>query len=285
MFGLEEVSGVVCARVKSVAGFGSLKADKEGTVQVLKELTEVVCKAQGEQVRLDEERRQRAQRELPNDSLGDEQTSQLVASLLASTISPLIRNSKPLRSSLRSSPQLHPCMLTSTCRYLGSFAPFINSYCPPQTIVQILTYLELALGHPSSSAETKVEAGKSVRGILLNCTKQLSGTDITTNLLGTLVTTALGTGNSPAILAVAEGGTRLCVQIGGPSGTAGLGVLCNPVLKYIEGTFQQVKELEAGGVDLGQVEAGKRNMAMGLGVLAVVVKYLDGSAPDANGGE
>ena len=42
LFGLEEVSGVVCARVKSVAGFGSLKADKEGTVKVRRSEERVV---------------------------------------------------------------------------------------------------------------------------------------------------------------------------------------------------------------------------------------------------
>ena len=227
LFALEEVSGVVCARVKSMAGGGDLKADKEGTVQVLKELTDSVCKAHGV--------------------------------------------------------QLHPCMLTSTCRYLGNFAPFINSYCPPQTIIQILEYLKVALEQKGSSTETKVEAGKSVRGVLLNCTKQLSGTDITTSLLGSMISTALETGCHQAILAVAEGGTRLCVQIGGQKCIEGLGSLCNPILKFIEGCFVEMKNLEGSGGDLGRVESLKRSTAMGLSVLAVIIKYLDGTTSEGSG--
>jgi len=220
LYALEEVSTGVCARVKSMGV--STKADREGTVAVLRDLLDLVVTNQS---------------------------------------------------------TLHPVMLASTCRFLGSYAPFINSHCSPESIVRVLEYLKASF---SGSPSTRLEAGKSIRGILLNCTKQLARVEGFEALLGSCISVSLEAGERGAILAVAEGGTRACVQIGGQSCNVGLGSLCTPVLKYLEQFFMAVKAAEASN-DVGLAEASKRKLSTGLATLAVIIKYLDGLAVDGNG--
>ncbi|GMH95092.1 hypothetical protein TL16_g13076 [Triparma laevis f. inornata] len=220
LYALEEVSTGVCARVKSMGP--STKADREGTVAVLRDLLDLVVTNQS---------------------------------------------------------TLHPVMLASTCRFLGSYAPFINSHCSPESIVRVLEYLKASF---SGSPSTRLEAGKSIRGIFLNCTKQLAKVEGFTTLLNSCISVSLETNERGAILAVAEGGTRACVQIGGQSCNVGLGSLCTPVLKYLEQFFVAVKAAEASN-DVGLAEASKRTLSTGLATLAVIVKYLDGLTVNGNG--
>lgn len=103
----------------------------------------------------------------------------------------------------------HPLVWAAACNFIGLYAPAWNVHCDHGAIIQLLAYLQTAMGIPATVAE----ASKAIKSIFVNCASQLVNSPAIVSCMRESMEVALSTDRVEAMAAVAEGSTRLIVQV------------------------------------------------------------------------
>lgn len=185
----------------------------------------------------------------------------------------------PVVASAESAARKHPLVLSGVCTFVGSYAPAWNVKCPPEALLQLLAYLREAMKNMPSAV---VDAAKATRSILTQCSTRLLACE-QQQLLGALRETldaVLSTDNEEAMATVAEGLTRLLVQLKEPSIVRdSLASLVGPLLQRAEATLSAIPL----GTDVGQAtqesHVAVESLARYLHVLQVIIRFCETGAP------
>lgn len=113
------------------------------------------------------------------------------------------------KTAAQSAVRQHPLVLGAACRFMGLYAPAWNVHCNHEAIVQLLAYLQAAM----SVQATVEEASKATKSIYVNCAPKLLNAAPIVSCMRESMEVALVTDQSEAMAAVAEGCTRLVVQM------------------------------------------------------------------------
>jgi len=181
----------------------------------------------------------------------------------------------------------HGLVLSAVATFVGSFAPVWNVRCAPEALLDMLAYLMDAMRHPAAAAA----AAKSTRQIFVGCSGKLAplaeglaaGGDAVANPLAKCLAgameTSLASGGEEGknIIFIAEGSTRLCMQI------KDVGVLrqvlcitVTPVLRALQHALDAVRTAGDGnGAAAAQLELSCQGVATCLRVLREVVRFCD----------
>ena len=93
-------------------------------------------------------------------------------------------------SGAHSTAKLHPLVLASSSKFLGSFASVLSDTCTPDDILGVLSYLHDALSVPSACEA----AATSIRSVFLNCGGKLSvNPSVSMGVFGRLIETGMET--------------------------------------------------------------------------------------------
>lgn len=106
----------------------------------------------------------------------------------------------------------HTLVLGAACNYLGLYAPAWNAHCEEGQTLQLIVYLQAAMSVP----ETVPEASRAIKSIFVNCSPQLLKNTMIVPCMRESMDVAVSTDNREGMAAVAEGSTRLIVQIKDP---------------------------------------------------------------------
>lgn len=233
LFGLHQVAREVCARLKARAGGASIKADRAATQQVLLELVQHLL------------------------------------------------SQPPSSSSL--------LVTRATCQFLGAYAPAWNVQCRPEEILHILAYLRrvqqeqslTTTNNPSNNDDDKKKnnhAALATRSILVACSSILlqlpSQPQLVQSVHETLDVALASSGNlsADAVCAVAEGATRLLLQLSDSSCVQqSLGGLVTAVIQRASAALQQSVPGAAAATPEGAWEAVETNLR----VLNTVLQFCD----------
>lgn len=187
--------------------------------------------------------------------------------------------SAPVAASAALAARKHPLVLTGVCRFVGSYAPTWNTKLPPEALLQLLAYLREAMKNMPSAV---VDAAKATRSILTQCSTKLLACE-QQQLLGTLRETldaVLATDNEEAMATVAEGLTRLLVQLKEPSVVRDLlAHLVGPLLQRAEATINAIPLGTDGGHATQETHAAVESLARYLHVLQVIIRFCETGAP------
>ncbi|CAB9496413.1 expressed unknown protein [Seminavis robusta] len=180
-------------------------------------------------------------------------------------------------SAAESAARKHPLVLSGVCTFVGAYAQAWNVKCPPEALLQLLAYLRQAMV-PSAV----VDAAKATRLILVNCsTRLLAGEQqqLLTSLRETL-DAVLSTENEEAMATVAEGLTRLLVQIKEESIVRdSLANLIGPLLQRAEAAISVIPIGESGAEASQETHIAVESLARHLHVLQVIIRFCDTGAP------
>jgi len=177
----------------------------------------------------------------------------------------------------------HPLVLSAVAIFLGCYSPVWASTCPPQTILEIVTYLNAAM----SIDAAQEAAGKSIRLVLIASAGKLARaagsspvTDLSPFLTGTMEA-ALASNDAQAMASVAEGCARVCVQLRDKSkARVTLHAVASLAINRARSALDVVTSasaVEGSGQSSGQIDAARQAISSYLGVLRELVRYCDGS--------
>ena len=187
--------------------------------------------------------------------------------------------SVPVAASAESAARKHPLVLTGVCRFVGSYAPTWNTKLPPEALLQLLAYLREAM---KSMPSAVVDAAKATRSILTQCSTKLLACE-QQQLVGTLRETldaVLSTDNEEAMATVAEGLTRLLVQLKEARVVRELlAHLVGPLLQRAEATINAIPLGTDGGHATQESHAAVESLARYLHVLQVIIRFCETGAP------
>lgn len=188
----------------------------------------------------------------------------------------------PVTVSAESAARKHPLVLSHVCTFVGAYAPAWNVKCPPEALLQLLAYLREAMKNMPSAV---VDAAKATRAILVNCSTRLLSCE-QQQILNTLRETleaVLSTHNEEAMATVAEGLTRLLVQLKEETIVReSLADLVGPLLQRAEAMLNAIPV----GTDQGQAtqetHVAVESLARYLHVLQVIIRFCDTGAPTSD---
>ena len=185
----------------------------------------------------------------------------------------------PVAASAESAARKHPLVLSGVCTFVGSYAPTWNVKCPPEALLQLLAYLREAMKNMPSAV---VDAAKATRSILTQCSTRLLACE-QQQLLGALRETldaVLSTDNEEGMATVAEGLTRLLVQLKEPSIVRdSLASLVGPLLQRAEATINAIPLGTEGGQATQESHVAVESLARYLHVLQVIIRFCETGAP------
>jgi hypothetical protein len=185
----------------------------------------------------------------------------------------------PVAASAESAARKHPLVLSGVCTFVGAYSPAWNVKCPPEALLQLLAYLREAMKIMPSAV---VDAAKATRSILVNCSTRLLACD-QQQLLSTLRDTleaVLSTENEEAMATVAEGLTRLLVQIKEESIVRdSLASLIGPLLQRAEAAINAIPLGADGAQATQETHIAVESLARYLHVLQVIIRFCDTGAP------
>ena len=201
-----------------------------------------------------------------------------------------------MNTSTTQSQQQHPLLLAAVINFCGSYSPAWHSMdCPPQAILQLLSYLQSAFGI------LPIDAAKANRAIYITClAKSMSSIEDITTATATNTATSgnvdqtilplvlksihdsmnavLQTTEEEAMTTVAEGATRLVTKLTDPNiaRQALTSDLIQPVLERINASIQVLPE--SNNLDkwaVPQVEEATESLSRYLSVLQVMARFCD----------
>jgi hypothetical protein len=114
------------------------------------------------------------------------------------------------KHSVETAAQNHPLVLAGVCNFLGLYAPAWNVICDSAIILRLLLYLKTAMTAPGNVI---IEASKAIKSIFVSCASQLVNEKEIVSCLRDVMDVSLSMGNIEGITAVAEGSTRLILQL------------------------------------------------------------------------
>lgn len=103
----------------------------------------------------------------------------------------------------------HTLVSAAACNFLGQYAPAWNEVCDNGETFQLLAYVKAAMGVPA----TVMEASRAAKSIFVNCAPHLITTPEISSCMQECMEGALSTDRMEAMAAVAEGSTRLILQM------------------------------------------------------------------------
>lgn len=164
--------------------------------------------------------------------------------------------------------QQHPLVLAGVSSFMGLYAPAWNVHCPQEAILQLLAYLRATM--PLSSSE----ASRATRAIYVGCAAKLLETPGLVDALREGMMVVMATDNEENMSAVAEGSTRLAVQLKERSVVEqALSTVLVPLLQHAD---HALTAMMAGGGP-AQVEPAAEALARCLHILSVVIRFCDGT--------
>ena len=181
----------------------------------------------------------------------------------------------------------HPLVLSAIGNFLGSYSVVWSTTCPAPSILEMLSYLATALSVPAAVES----AGKGIRLVLIASVSKLvkatssPGADPSAyNQISTALTqcmnSALSTGNSNVMASVAEGCSRLAVQLGDKSQSRTiLSNISHSTIKRARDALDAMvssSSVEGSGQAASQSDAASQVLASCLGVLRELVRFCDG---------
>ncbi|KAL7532240.1 hypothetical protein ACHAXR_004513, partial [Thalassiosira sp. AJA248-18] len=177
----------------------------------------------------------------------------------------------------------HPLVLAGVVSFLGGFSAVWASSCPPQSMIEILGYLSAALSVPAATEA----AGKSIRLVLIASAAKLAkaaaspGADISVALSQSMEA-ALSTNNANAMSSVAEGCTRVSVQLRDTSKTrATLSAVAAPTILRARSALDVIissSSAQESGQAACQVDAANQKLVCYLVVLKEIIRFCDSSS-------
>mmetsp|Transcript_8787 Transcript_8787/g.18753 ORF Transcript_8787/g.18753 Transcript_8787/m.18753 type:complete len:1296 (-) Transcript_8787:277-4164(-) len=177
----------------------------------------------------------------------------------------------------------HPLVLSGVASFLGGYSAIWALSCPPPSILQILSYLSLAIAVPAAMEA----AGKSVRSVAIASASTLSSAanstpelyDGISATLAQAMDAALATGNAKAMNNVAEGCARLAVQLRDSTRVrAILSAMAMPTLQRARSALDAMVSssgMDNSGVAASQMEAASQVLSSCLGVLREIIRFCD----------
>ena len=167
---------------------------------------------------------------------------------------------------------VHPLVARGIASFVGSYAPAWNVHCPPEAILQLLAYLRTNMG---------LEAAKATRSICVGCAGKLVEGNNQGALLSSVresMDAVLSTDDEAAMVAVAEGSTRLLVQLKDTTLVRqSLGnIIISPVVQSADAAANTVAAQTA------QSDAALSALTRYLHTLQVIVKFCDVSSENGD---
>jgi len=183
----------------------------------------------------------------------------------------------PVATSAASAARKHPLVLSGICTFVGAYSPAWNVKCPPEALLQLLAYLREAM---KSMPTAVVDAAKATRSILVNCSTRLLACEqqqLLTTLRETLEV-VLSTENEEAMATVAEGLTRLLVQIKEQTIVRdSLASLVRPLLQRAEATISAIPVNGTHATE--ETHLAVESLARYLHVIQVIIRFCETGAP------
>lgn len=203
-----------------------------------------------------------------------EQLNGLVKKLLGSGSDPKI--------TVETAASRHILVLVAVVHFIGAYATTWSTKCPTEAILQMLGYLGAAV---QIAPTVGIDAGIASRSLLIGCSKELlsnaSALNAVMDTVHSLFETGLSTGKEELMAAVAEGCTRLVVQMeNGDETRHHLRGLATPLVRCGQ---EALNVLSADG-DLASEEAlcSVQTLRKSLKVLHVLIRFSDNGNEDAD---
>mmetsp|Transcript_11065 Transcript_11065/g.17046 ORF Transcript_11065/g.17046 Transcript_11065/m.17046 type:complete len:1017 (+) Transcript_11065:91-3141(+) len=177
--------------------------------------------------------------------------------------------------------QQHVLVLGAACQFMGLYAPAWNLYCSEDAIFRILAYLHAAVQIQSTSKSdlsmVSTAASRAIKSIYISCAKKLLLCNSIFSCMQASMEGALLTEITDAMAAVAEGCTRLTVQMKDSSHIArSFESVLMPLLQRSEVTLNNITN---DGLD-DQRQLAADTLTKYLHVLHVVIRFCDTQSDD-----
>jgi hypothetical protein len=160
----------------------------------------------------------------------------------------------------------HPLVLSGVCRFMGLYAPAWNVHCNGEDIMQLLLYLQAAL----KIATVAEDASKAIRSIYISCSAHLADNSLIATYLRETMECVLLVDSVDSMSAVAEGSTRLIIQISGPQISESFNGILIPLVHHTDMALNA-----ACNGDLSQKELALGVLSKFLRVLQIVIRFSD----------
>mmetsp|Transcript_3016 Transcript_3016/g.4441 ORF Transcript_3016/g.4441 Transcript_3016/m.4441 type:complete len:1017 (+) Transcript_3016:65-3115(+) len=172
--------------------------------------------------------------------------------------------------------QQHVLVLGAACQFMGLYGQAWNVYCSEEAILRILAYLHAALQIRSNSQSdvciVATAASRAIKSIYITCANKLVHCDSIFSCMQASMEGALSTGIRDAMAAVAEGCTRLTVQMKDSAHVArSFESILVPLLQNSEAALNNITSAE---LDV-QRELAADTLTKYLHVLHVLIRFCD----------
>ncbi|KAI2493942.1 hypothetical protein MHU86_20584 [Fragilaria crotonensis] len=162
----------------------------------------------------------------------------------------------------------HTLVLAAACNFLGQYAPAWNDVCDSGALFQLVAYVQAAMG----SRASVMEASRAAKSIFVNCAPHLVNTAEIASCMQECMDVALSTDRMEAMAAVAEGSTRLILQMKDPNNMkTSFNRLLTPLLQRADMASDAAMK---SGTDV-QRELALEALTKYLHVLHVIIRFCD----------
>ena len=181
-------------------------------------------------------------------------------------------------------PKRHPLVLSGIATFIGSYSTVWASSCPPSTIIEILAYLSAAISIPAATEASC----KSIRLVLIASATKLAkaaaspGAELSVALTQCMES-SLSTNNAKAMFNVAEGCSRVSIQIRDKTQSrATLSAVTSPTISRAQSAINVIitsaADQEGSGQAASQLDAATKALTSYLGVLREIIRFCDSSS-------
>lgn len=164
--------------------------------------------------------------------------------------------------------QQHPLVLAGAASFIGLYSPAWNVHCSQEAILQLLGYLRTIM--PFSSYETS----RATRAMYIGCASKLLETPELVDTLREGMMAVLATDNEDGMAAVAEGSTRLAVQLKDQNvAQQSLSTIIFPLLQRADLALTATTS----GGDPSHIQITADALAKYLQSVSVIIRFCDGT--------